>query len=72
VARVTAAPGIIIDRFHRGAVVMVGAASFAVPEQIVCLLEKVSRWGAPYQPQGAVEEETARELVSCGILREAP
>jgi hypothetical protein len=69
---VTVVSGIIIDRYHRGAIVMVGAGSFAVPEQIVCLLEKVSRWGAPYQLQDAEEQEAARELVSCGIFREAP
>jgi hypothetical protein len=71
-AGLTAVPGIIIDRYHRGAVVLVGAATFAVPEQLVRLLERVSQSVPPYHPQGAEEQEAALELVARGMLREVP
>jgi len=71
-AGVMVGPGVLIDRYHRGAIVLVGSATFAVPEQMVRLLEKVSRVTATYQPQDELEEEAARELVARGILLEAP
>ncbi len=37
---VTLAPGVLIDRYHRGAVVLSGARSFAVEERVARLLDR--------------------------------
>ena len=61
------APDLLIDRHHRGAIVMVGTRTFALDERASGLVERVQRGdGAELLP---AEAEIADGLVASGILR---
>ena len=61
------APDLLIDRHHRGAIVMVGTRTFALDERAIGLVERVRRGdGAELLP---AEAEIADGLVASGILR---
>lgn len=64
--RFTLVPGVLVDRHHRGAIVMVGMTMFAIAESAARVLEQV-QWGE------RMPDETSRslalDLVERGVLR---
>jgi hypothetical protein len=59
---------LLIDRHHRGALVMTGTRSFALPEDAIVFVEKIQRSTTPYAPRSEEERVLAAALVTRGIL----
>jgi hypothetical protein len=57
---------LLVDRYYRGAVVMVGTTCYALPEPFVGLLEHVRQH--PGQPLDTAGQPLAEELESLGVL----
>ncbi|MBK6694399.1 MAG: hypothetical protein IPG50_19655 [Myxococcales bacterium] len=60
------APDLLIDRHHRGAIVMVGTRTFALDERAIGLVERVQRGEAIGLLHA--EAEIADGLVASGVL----
>jgi len=59
---------LLVDRYYRGAIVMVGATTYALPEEVVVLLEKVQRSAGPFVAADGDEQALADLLLARGIL----
>jgi len=66
-ARVSLPAQLLIDRYYRGARLLLGTRSFVVPEATITLLEATARAGS-YEPQRDTERALAQELVDEGLL----
>ncbi len=66
-ARVTVPAQLLIDRYYRGARLLLGTRSFVVPEPAVRLLEAAAREGS-YELRHDTELALARELIDAGLL----
>jgi hypothetical protein len=60
-------PGLLVDRYHRGAIVMVGVAMFALPEAAIVLIERARDGGARFEVSAA-DEDLVAALVARGLL----
>jgi hypothetical protein len=67
-AGLSAAADLLVDRYYRGAIVMTGTATFAIPEAAIALVETVLRAPSPYRPAGEDELLLADVLIARGIL----
>jgi hypothetical protein len=59
--------GLLIDRYHRGAIVMVGVSMFAIPEPAIVLIERARDSTARFEVSADAEDLVAA-LVSRGLL----
>ena len=66
-ARLKTVEGLLVDRFHRGAILMVGTMTFAVSEDVVRLVEAVRDGGGAYTTN-AGEQATVDALVARGVV----
>lgn len=63
-------PDVTVDRFYRGAIVLLGTSTFALPEEAVVLLER-ARDARPASAVDEVDAELVEMLVQQGLLRRA-
>lgn len=71
-AGLTAPPGLVVDRYYRGAIVMIGDAMFAIPEAAILVIER-ARDAAPVLEVAAEDAELVAALITRGLLvRRAP
>lgn len=60
-------PDLLVDRYYRGAIVMIGAATFAIPEAAIRIIER-ARDAGPALEVSPQEEELVAALVARGLL----
>lgn len=65
-ARLSVSPGLIVDRYYRGAILCLGSTSFAVSEDMVRLIERLA--AEPGLALSAEEAELAALLLERGVL----
>ncbi len=63
------AEGIVIDRHHRGAMVLVGERSLAVPEELIVIAERIASAGGSIELSDA-DHDIVDRLLAAGVLRE--
>jgi hypothetical protein len=68
VDRIRAPRDLLIDRYYRGARVMIGATSFIVAEAAVAVLEAVKDVGAGYECRDDDERALVAVLLKRGLL----
>ncbi len=66
-AELSVSPELIVDRYYRGAILCLGTTSFAVSEEMVRLIERLSADARAVL--SAEEEELAALLLERGVLQ---
>lgn len=66
-AELKVSPELIVDRYYRGAILCLGATSFAVSEDMIRLIERLS--ADPAASLGADDAELAGLLLERGVLQ---
>jgi hypothetical protein len=70
-AGLTTPPGLLVDRYYRGAIVMVGDAMFAVPEAAIRVLEHAHAGGPALEVDDA-DRAVVAVLIDQGLLVRTP
>lgn len=67
-ARLSAAPGLLVDRYYRGARVLFEQRSFVLSEEAISLLEKALACADGYEARTHAEQQSSAALIASGLL----